>query len=121
MEEEVDDNLERAALEATEDGIEEDLVVLPTLPTPQRRAVGRTPCARPQGNAAEATEGIGGEEDLVIPQKPLIKTLKRTPFARPQGNWEVAEGVCLWWRVTAGDANNVSSRQWRTARREEKG
>ena len=30
LEEDVDDNLEHATLEATEDGIEEDLVILPT-------------------------------------------------------------------------------------------
>ena len=84
LEVDVDDNLEHATLEETEDGIEEDLVVLPTLPTPQRRAVGGTLFARPQGSAAEAREGIGG--DLVVPQTPLRQPVKRTPFARSQGN-----------------------------------
>ena len=102
LEEDVDDNLERATLEATEDGIEEDLVVLATLPTPQRRVAGRTMFARPQGSAAEATEGIGGEEDLVVPQTPLKQPVKRTPFA-PKGmesrrtRMPLVEGHC-WAR-----------------------
>ena len=54
LEEDVDDNLEHATLEATEDGIEEDLVVLPT---PQRRAVWGDPVRTSSGKRSRSDRG----------------------------------------------------------------